>query len=169
MIRTALASLAAILVQPPLAIAYMFVPALVAGESMTPRDFLELSFYVAVFAAAFVLILGVPIFFLLRHFGKAKRTTVSFAGFGAGAIPLAIYSWPRHMEGFSSGGNWHGAYVQFVEDGVHTIYGWLSYFEGVLWWGVHGFVGALVFYLIWARMSPNYALKRDAASAAPLS
>ena len=59
------------------------------------------------------------------------------------------------MPGFSSGGNWYGQYFDFVKDGEYTIYGWLNYAEGILWFGIHGLAGAMVFYRVWLTRSES--------------
>lgn len=82
-------------------------------------------------------------------------------GFIAAALPLAIYSWPEYP-GSSSGGNWYGTPVHFVVDGQKTLYGWLSYAQNVLFFGVHGLAGGLAFFFVWRRWSePNTSFNRD--------
>lgn len=105
---------------------------------------------VVVVAAAAILFLGIPTFLLLRKFAYLNWTSLSIAGFFLGMLPAAL-SWPRTLEGYSSGQNWHGRYVDTYVNGVPTSYAWLTYAEGVLLFGVHGLVGALVFYAMWRR------------------
>lgn len=105
---------------------------------------------VVVVAAAAVLLLGIPTFLLLRKFAYLNWTSLSIAGLLLGMLPAAL-SWPRTLEGYSSGQNWHGSYVDTYVNGVPTSYAWLTYAEGVLLFGVHGLIGAIVFYAVWRR------------------
>lgn len=72
---------------------------------------------------------------------------MAIAGLCLGMLPPAL-SWPRRLEGYSAGQNWHGKYVDTYVDGVPTSYAWLTYAEGVLYFGLHGLVGALAFYAV---------------------
>ena len=159
MLSLARASISAIAIQPVVFGAWFFLPAVLSGATISPQDIWSMCIYVVAFATAFVIALGVPVFLTLNYVNRANWLHLSIVGFGTGAIPYAIYSWPlsAYSSGFSSGGNWHGSYVDFVKNGVHTIYGWLSYVEGVFWFGVHGLVGALVFLFVWrAYTRPNF-------------
>ena len=102
---------------------------------------------VVVVAAVATLFPGIPTFLMLRKFAYLNWTSLSIAGLLLGMLPAAL-SWPRTLEGYSSGQNWHGTYVDTYVNGVPTTYAWLTYAEGVLLFGVHGLVGALVFYAV---------------------
>ncbi len=114
--------------------------------------------YVLVVSLGFVVILGVPIFLTLRLINGTSRFVLSVSGLLAGAIPYALYTWPANTPyppgttGYFSG-NWHGRHVEFTVNGVLTTYGWLSYAEAVIMFGVHGLVGALVFLAVWRRLA----------------
>ena len=169
------AAVAAVLVQPLVLVVWIFLPALVEGAHFSITDIAEvmaLSGYVWLFATGFVLALGIPLFLILRRINRATWPLVSAAGFTAGAIPVAIYSWPLwssskgSYSGYS-GGNWHGKYVEFTRDGEHTIYGWFSYAESVLMFGVHGLAGAIVFYCVLHKFQrPHQVAPGDAPKAA---
>ena len=144
-----LASIAAVAIQP-FVFAVRLLPALL--QSSTPiygLGFLVIA--VLVVSAAFVLILGIPIFLFLRHVHREGWVSLSLAGLLAGAVPIALFSWPKAMPGFSSGANWHGRYVDLYVQGVPTIYAWQSYAENVAYYGLHGIVGAVVFFTVWRR------------------
>jgi len=159
-----LASIAAVLVQPvafALLKAVLMVISLLGGATMSegalPRLLQQLvliSFYVIVVAAAFVAVLGVPLFLALKRMGRLGWRSVLAAGFLAAAIPLALFSFPlwRDSPGFSYGANWHGTYVRFIENGVYTIYGWFNYVEDIVQFGVQGLAGAAVFYYVWLKV-----------------
>jgi hypothetical protein len=80
-------------------------------------------------------------------------------GFIAAALPVAVSGW-SDSAGFSSGGNWYGTSVDFVVDGQKTFYGWLSYAQSILSFGLHGLAGALVFLFVWHRwLGPDNSFK----------
>jgi len=158
--RIVSATLAAVLIQPLFGITYTFLPMLGVGESLPVDQILQYSTYVLVFASFFVVVLGVPLFFLLKRFGKATKASVSGLGLALAILPVFVMGWPRHMKGYSSGGNWHGAYVEFYLHGVPTTYAWLSFAENVFWYGAHGLFGALLFYIIYTH-EPQQAIPAD--------
>ena len=145
--RIWLASLAAVLVQP-LVLAVRIAPYYFASsDPLYGAGAVFLS--VVVVAAAVVLMLGVPAFLVLRRFHREGWTSLAIAGFLLGALLAAVPSWPRYQEGYSAGENWHGRYVDTYINGVPTTYAWLSYAENVFYFGIHGLVGAIAFYLVW--------------------
>lgn len=150
--KIAIAASAAIVVQPLLLIAVNWAYSVYYGASIPPQAFATLGIWALIVASVFVLLLGIPIFLLLKHGGRANWIELGFAGFLAGAAPLGIITWPLRWPGYSSGGNWHGRYVEFFQNGVPTIYGWLQYATDLLQFGLHGLVGALVFLAVWCRL-----------------
>lgn len=118
---------------------------------------------VAVVSAAAVLALGVPVFLTLRRFRREGWGSLAAAGSLLGALPIA-FSWPRTLEGYSACQNWHGKYVETYVTGTPTTYAWLTYGESVLFFALHGLVGALVFYGVWRwRQSPNQSFQSTAS------
>jgi hypothetical protein len=150
-----LATLAPIVIQPYAVVLWALLPPVLSGETVTLQDVSQISVYVVVFAATFVLVLGVPAFFLLRRFGRATWLPVGFAGFLSAGIPAAVFAWPGHAGSWN--GTWHGLYVDFVRDGVPTLYGWLNFAEGVGMFGSHGLVGGLAFLAVWRRCGRDSA------------
>lgn len=147
--RIWIASLAAVAVQP-----LVFAGRIAPDYFASPQPFYGVGFFflsIIVVAAAVVLILGIPTFLLLRKFQSTGWTSLAIAGFLLGALPVAALSWPRSLEGYSSGQNWHGKYIATYINGVPTKYAWLTYGENVVFFGLHGLVGALVFYAVWCR------------------
>ena len=156
---TTLASLGAVAIQPLVFLAWLGVPMLVAGESEAFLDAARYSFMPAVFAVPFVLFVGVPATLFLAHYGKLRWWPLGLIGFTAAALPIAV-SGPGGGPGFSSGGNWHGKPVEFIVSGEPTLYGWLNFVESTFYFGLHGLVGATVFYVLWRRsMGPNNSFK----------
>src|SRR3989442_11463759 len=114
------ASLAAVAVQP-LVLALRIAPDYFLSSS-GPLYGIGLVFLsVVVVAAAVVLILGVPTFLLLSKFQRAGWASLAIAGFILGILPVA-FSWPRPLEGYSSGQNWHGRYIDIYVNGNPTTY-----------------------------------------------
>jgi hypothetical protein len=147
--RIFIASIAAVAIQPAVFL-LRIAPAYFASPTPFHGLGLVLAAVVAVAAVA-VLLLGIPIFLLLRKHGHVKWTSLATAGLCIGMLPAALL-WPRKLEGYSSGQNWHGRYVDTYINGMPTAYAWLTYAESVLYFGVHGLIGALTFYVVWRRM-----------------
>lgn len=96
--------------------------------------------------------MGIPVFLLLRKFHRDSWASVGAAGALIGALPYAFF-WPTQMQGYSAGNNWHGTYVDTYINGSPTIYAWLQHGEDVLWFAIHGAIGALAFYASWRRLA----------------
>lgn len=145
------ASLAAVAVQP-LVFAGRIAPDYIAS----PMEWNGLGFVllcVLAVASASVLILGIPSFLVLRKFHRLDRVSLAIAGFAAGTLPVAVLGFPRRLEGYSSSVNWHGRHVVTYIDGLPTTHAWLMFGEQVLYFGLHGVIGALVFHAVWRRPS----------------
>ena len=154
-----ISSLGAIAVQPLVFIASFAIQMAIAGDFSSLSDVARYSFFPALFAIPFVLFIGIPATLLLAHRGKLGWRLLALIGFVAAATPVAI-SGPGGSPGYSSGGNWHGKYVDFVVNGEPTLYGWLNHIESIFFFGLHGLVGATVFYALWRRsMGPNNSFK----------
>lgn len=151
------ASIAAVAVQPIVLALRLAPDYLSSPQQIYGMGLLLLS--VVVVAAAVVLILGLPVFYIINKFQRDNWGSLSIAGFLLGALPV-IFSWPKNLEGYSSGYNWHGKYVDAYVNGAPTNYAWLMYGENILEFGLHGLVGALAFYAVWRRLEhPNKSLK----------
>ncbi|MFZ6753477.1 hypothetical protein ACO0KY_08925 [Undibacterium sp. Dicai25W] len=156
-----IAALAAVVVQPLVFLARIAPDYLASPQPLYGIGFMLL--VVAVVAAAVVLILGIPAFLVLHKLHRESWVSLAMAGLVLGALPTA-FSWPSHLEGFSAGQNWHGKYVETYVNGAPTTYAWLTYGEGILFFALHGLVGALVFYAVWRlRERPNKSLQPTAS------
>jgi hypothetical protein len=124
-------------------------------------------FYISLLVSlAWVVMLGLPAFFLLRFLRKERISTLLAAGLVTGGLPLAILGWPLDPDSKSSfSTTWHGEFVDMVKDGVPTLYGWLSYLEGVTVTGVLGAISAATFWYVWVyfnrRPEPAGGLSGD--------
>jgi hypothetical protein len=141
-----IAALAAVLIQPIVMLLRLVPDYLASPQPLYGIGFMMVA--VLAVASAAVLILGIPTFLVLRKFGKDGWLSMASAGFILGALPN-IFFWPKQMEGYSAGHNWHGTYVDTYINGIPTSYAWLSYAEGVFIFALHGLIGALVFYTAW--------------------
>ncbi|RZI70582.1 MAG: hypothetical protein EOP13_20575 [Pseudomonas sp.] len=154
-----LSSFGAIAVQPLVFLCWLGIPMLLSGETAALRDAVRYSFLPAVFAVPFVLFIGIPVTLVLVHYGKLRWWPLGMIGFVAAALPIAL-SGPGGGAGHSSGGNWHGKPVDFIVNGEPSLYGWLNYLESTCFFGLHGLVGATVFYVLWRHtMGPNNSFK----------
>ena len=154
-----LSCLGAIAVQPFVFLTWLAVPMFLHGEISQLSDVVMFSPMTALFALPFVLLIGTPAALLLARYGKLRWLPLALIGFIAAALPVAV-SGPGTDPGFSSGGNWHGKRVDFVVNGDPTLYGWLNHIESTLYFGLHGLIGATVFYWVWRRsMGPNNSFK----------
>jgi|SRR5688572_31190320 hypothetical protein len=147
------AALAALAVQPVIFLCWFVLPLAIASDPIGQRDWLEILRMiplVLIIAAAHLAVLGLPTFFLLKHFNRLGWPSILFAGFVIGSIVIAALAWPVPAgSGSSSSSTWHGDMRDMVVDGIPTLYGWLSYLEGVFAFGLQGFLGAAAFYWVW--------------------
>lgn len=152
--RILLATIAAIVVQP-IVFAGLIAPDYFAS-SQPSHEFGLLFLSIVVIAAAVILTLGIPAFLVLRRYQLDTWKSLAITGFVLGSVPMAVIAWPHILGGLTAGYNWHGKFVYFYTNGQPTTYAWLSYGENLIYYGIHGLVGSLVFYAVWFRLSrPN--------------
>lgn len=152
-------SIVALLAQPIVLVVWLALPIVLAGGDMSWSDLGPIFFYSILFAVPFVLLLGVPLSFVLWRLGRFHWRLLASAGTVAGAL-FAGWDLPGGDSGYSSGGNWYGRNVDFVVAGVPTLYGWLSYFQSVLVFALHGLAGATAYYWVWTSvLHPNHSFK----------
>ena len=161
-----LATIAAIAIQPFVLFVWFLLPVLIAGGHVSPNELFGIPMFAAVLAVPFVVVVGVPSLLLLRHFKYLSWWSLGTIGLVVAALPVAVYGWSEYA-GFSSGGNWYGTPVDFVVNGQKTLYGWLSYAQSVVFFGLHGFAGALAFFFVWRRaLGSNHPFGADGYAAA---
>ena len=117
----------------------------------------DLGFYVAavlIVATATVLLLGLPVFALLRSSGRANARGVALAGLAIGVLPVAVMGWPYHglYGGYSSSGALFGHAVDLYRNGSPTLYAWVDYLLCMARLGLQGVLGGLVFFGVWRRV-----------------
>ena len=80
------------------------------------------SFIVFAVSACFVIVLGLPAYFLLKHIKRVTWWTTVVSGFFIAATPVAIFLWPYGSPGSSASSNG----VDTMINGVPTLAGWLD-------------------------------------------
>lgn len=149
-----LASFAALAIQPLVFLLWFYLPILFSHEPFSLREAAEISLWAVLVAAAHLVVIGLPLFYMLWRYSRLGWPAICLAGFFTGSIGIAILGWPLRTDrgNYSSSGLWHGQTRDFVVNGVPTVFGWLQYAEGLIYFGLHGVAGASAFYLVWRRL-----------------
>jgi hypothetical protein len=155
-----LASIAALAVQPVVFLIWMGLPYAFTSDDFPWNQLPNMAVWVTAFALPHLLLLGIPVFFAMRRKGWLSAFRIAIAGFLIGMPFPLIIGWPRDRPGSGSwsSGYFYGPNRDFVIDGVTTIYGWLSYVQSVVIYGLHGVAGALAFYFIWKWLQGKDAI-----------
>ena len=121
-----------------------------------------------VFASVWIVLLGLPAFFLLKYYGLVRWWSATTSGFILGAVPAALISWPYHPGVDSDYSAWDGhKMVEYVVHGVPTPAGWVQYMHSSCGFGLLGAASAAMFWLVWRLVAgPNQSFKADGAAAA---
>jgi hypothetical protein len=149
LMRLALAFLSAIIVPAILISGWYLYGQFETFESDDPyiwvrtRGFLGLTLFIS---GAFVLLLGLPAYFILRYFKFINWWATLISGFILGAAPMAIFTWPLSYPELNTNASVNG--VQTIINGTPTMAGWLQFVEGVSFFGGCGLAAALVFWLV---------------------
>ena len=154
------AAVAAIAVEPVAFLILFVLPQILAVGGIPLSQALGVSLFAALFATPFVVLIGIPAFMVLRRLKCLSWLSLGAVGFfSAALLPTLSLLVFGSCPGCSSGGMWHGRYVDFVINGETTFYGWLSHAESSIFFGLHGLAGALAFYFVWRRLGPNNSFK----------
>jgi hypothetical protein len=133
----------ALVVQPFILLLWVGLPYVFNGEAIFSSKLpplgdvllalLSVAYVVVIYAAGHMLLLGLPLFYLLRYSNRINWISSGLGGFVSGCLPTAIFSRPSN-----------------------TGIDWPDYFAGVVLFGLHGIIGALVFYWAWrTKIRPN--------------
>lgn len=126
------------------ALAAAIAPSALVAALSGSLQILPFVFFVAL---AHALVLGVPLFLLLRRKAWANGFSATAAGFGIGCLPVGVLTWPLRLAG-SGSNSWIGPErIPTVVDGVPTSAGWLAYGELVVQFGGYGALAGLAFWL----------------------
>jgi len=120
------------------------------------RNFAMICFFIS---GGLVLLLGLPAYLILRKCRQVRRWPTLSAGFCLAAMPMAIFTWPLKYPDLKTSASING--VQTMINGIPTLAGWLNFAQGVLFFGVCGFLSALAFWLA----APNKLKQTDAQKA----
>ena len=130
-------------------------PALLVGGMGQSLYLMTLAFVVSL---AHAIVLGLPFFLIFRSVGRINALTSIVGGFFAGAIPIALFTWPFRP---GNGSSYSFDNVPMIIDGTPTSAGWISYGQGVIYFGCFGALAGLVFWLV--LRSSSGATKTDEA------
>jgi len=119
---------------------------------------LVLSLFVS---GGFVLVLGLPAYFVLRHFNFVNWWSTIIAGFTLSSVPAAFFSWPLGYSGTRTSSSING--VQTMVNGVPTTAGWVNYLEGILFFGLLGATASFAFWLVVRKRSARPYEKKEKA------
>jgi hypothetical protein len=157
-----LALLAAVLAPSALIIAPYAVDLLLnaANEPAAWERFRSWLFLIMT-SSFYVIVLGVPVYLLLRWRKALRWWSAVCAGFVLGGVPSAVSLWPG---GNAGPGNMNshseaGKVVYTMVDGVTTREGWQQYAEVVGTMGLLGAVSGLAFWLVWRSMRSNKTME----------
>jgi hypothetical protein len=132
-------------IQPIAAIAAAFllaalIPTFIVGTLMQS---LAVAAVVLGIALGHAVVIGLPLFLILRRRGRVNVLTSIAAGFIAGTIPMGIFTWP-FRPGSRSSSSFNN--VPLIVDGMPTLAGWIAYIEG---WIIPGSLGAIAGLACW--------------------
>ncbi|RAP57317.1 hypothetical protein [Oleiagrimonas sp. MCCC 1A03011] len=103
-----------------------------------------------ILALAWILVLGLPTFLILKGRGCVRWWSALFSGFLLAAIPIALLGWPYHPGGGMSFSAWDGhRMVDYVVNGIPTRAGWRQFLTSTFGFGALGSASALAFWLVW--------------------
>ena len=141
-------SIAVVIVEIFVALVFLLFPLLVLGVDVSVFDkwILFYLFWVIVVSGTIVITLGIPIYLILERKNWTSTLNLAVIGF---LIPIVIFLAASVIftvsSGFSSGQNYYGIYRDMVVNGERTLWGWISFGEDALKFGIHGLIGAIVF------------------------
>lgn len=139
------------LVFPVLLLAFVAWDVGIPPDARQLEQMLALLAIVGAVTAMHALLIGLPLFLLLRRVGRLSAATLSIVGFFAGALLVSVMGWPWRggTPGSSYSTSWHGRFVEMEKDGMPTVYGWLSWMESTAIYGLAGVASALAFWYSW--------------------
>lgn len=105
--------------------------------------------------AFWVIVVGVPLFALLRVMRCERMWSCALIGFLIASLPYAYVRWPVYGEliDMSEYRYWRGTEILYTQDGALTVYAWADYFIELMRLGMHGLVAGLVFGWVWRVQS----------------
>ncbi|GJM10571.1 MAG: hypothetical protein DHS20C11_28470 [Lysobacteraceae bacterium] len=160
--RLIAATIAVVAVEIFVALAFILIPLLIFGGDLStilPSIFFYL-YWVAIASGVIVIVLGIPSYLILEKKDHVSISNLAMIGF---MIPIVIFIVLSAIysvgSGFSSGQNFYGTYRDIIVNGERTLWGWISFGEDALKFGIHGLIGAIVFgkAMFWMKKSAHAA------------
>lgn len=146
-----LAAILAVLLQPLVGLVTFFPLWIDGFPSLDVLAFYSL--IVITVSGLVVFLLGIPCFSILHKTQKLGFLSLSASGIFLAMLPYLVIGRPQYLDGYTAMGQWHGQALKFYENGQPMVLAWLSYAEVALGFGIHGFLGSLVFYAFWRRFN----------------
>jgi len=108
-------------------------------------------------ALAHAVLLGLPLFLILRSKGWINVMSCVVFGFAVGAVPAGVLTWPMQHPELHTNASVDG--VPAIINGAITAAGWVSYVKPVIYCGLFGALGGVAFWvaLIWSGTCGNAA------------
>lgn len=151
---TIYAFILAVFIQLPLGYFFASLEGLVLGHGFigTPNN---IGFYllsVLLVSCTVILLIGLPIYFVLKNFRLNTTLNVAAIGFLIPLLVLSILNFGiTSYDSYSAGENYYGTYRATFVSGTRTVWGWVKFFEQILTFGIHGVVGATIFHKIYLK------------------
>ncbi len=155
-LATAVALLSVVLVEIIVAFVFILIPFAYFGEPVSRilNFAFFYAFWVAVVTAGIVVLFGIPSYLTLKYYNIASTKNLLVIGFLIPVILFILYSSIDQVgSGFSFGANFYGTYRELIIDGVRTTWGWISFAEDLVTFGIHGMIGAFTFKKVWERIA----------------
>ncbi len=128
---------------------WMFLLPLVFNSDMSSilNKVVFFAFWAISVTSVIVLIFGIPVYLILDKNNKASLANLGIAGFIIPVIILLVLDfWSSSSNGsYSSGQNYHGTFREMIVENERTFWGWVSFTEQLITFGLYGLFGAIVF------------------------
>ncbi len=156
--KTVYAFILATLIQLPLGYFFASLEGLVLGHGFIGVSS-NIGFYllsVLLVSCCVILLIGLPMYFVLKSFGLNTTVNVAVIGFLIPLIILSILNFgTTSFGGYSASENYYGTLRETFVSGTRTIWGWVTFFEEILTFGIHGVVGATIFHKVYLGKSKS--------------
>ena len=93
------------------------------------------------YALVYGVVLGLPLFLIVRAAGGVNAITSTIGGMVVGALAIVLVSWPSYKSGYSYNG------IDLIINGRFTRAGWIDLAGTTLWMAAAGALGGFVFWL----------------------
>lgn len=145
-----------ILIQLPLGYFFTSLEGLILGQGFigAPSGIVIYLVSVLLVATVVILLIGLPVYFTLKHFKLNTTLNVAAVGFVIPVLILCVLNFGfTDYEGYSAGENYYGTYRSTFANGSRTIWGWVKLLEEIATFGIHGILGATIFHKVYIKRS----------------